>query len=132
MMGSVLAGTDESPGERVVVSGRQYVAYRGMGSLGAMALGSADRYGQRGAESRKLVPEGIEGLVPYVGPVASVLHQFGGGLRASLGYNGSRTIEALQSNARFTRVTEAGKRESHPHDVHFVKDAPNYRVEEER
>ena len=129
MMGSIFAGTDESPGERVLIGGRQYVTYRGMGSLGAMSRrhGSADRYSQKGIEARKLVPEGIEGLVPYSGPVGSVLHQFTGGLRASLGYNGTRTIAELQSRARFVRVTEAGKREAHPHDVEFIKDAPNYR-----
>jgi IMP dehydrogenase len=132
MMGSALAGTDESPGERVLVSGRQYVTYRGMGSMGAMnqAHGSADRYGQKGAASRKLVPEGIEGLVPYIGPAGVVLHQFVGGLRASMGYCGCRTVAELQERARLVRVTEAGKRESHPHDIHFVKDAPNYRSQE--
>jgi IMP dehydrogenase len=106
------------------------VTYRGMGSLGAMAQrhGSADRYGQKDVASRKLVPEGIEGLVPYSGPVSAVLHQFTGGLRASLGYNGTRTIALLQEKARFIRVTEAGKREAHPHDVEYIKDAPNYRA----
>jgi IMP dehydrogenase len=130
MMGSIFAGTDESPGERVLIGGRQYVTYRGMGSLGAMAQrhGSADRYGQKDVASRKLVPEGIEGLVPYSGPVSAVLHQFTGGLRASLGYNGTRTIALLQEKARFIRVTEAGKREAHPHDVEYIKDAPNYRA----
>lgn len=132
MMGSVFAGTDESPGERVLIQGRQYVAYRGMGSLGAMTqqFGSADRYGQKDVTSRKLVPEGIEGLVPYSGPIAAVLHQYTGGLRSSLGYNGCRTIEEMQRRAHFVRVTPAGKREAHPHDVEFVKDAPNYRQEE--
>jgi len=133
MMGGVFAGTDESPGERVLIGGRQYITYRGMGSLGAMnqRYGSADRYGQKDVTSRKFVPEGIEGLVPYSGPVSGVLHQYSGGLRASLGYNGSRTVADLQHKARFIRVTEAGKRESHPHDVEFVKDAPNYRTEKE-
>ena len=131
MMGSVLAGTDESPGERVLLSGRQYVTYRGMGSLTAMSMGSADRYGQKGAGSKKFVPEGIEGLVPYVGSAATVLYQFNGGLRSSMGYCGSKTVDELQSKAQFVRVSEAGKRESHPHDVQFVKDAPNYKVEEE-
>jgi IMP dehydrogenase len=130
MMGSVLAGTDESPGERVLVAGRQYVTYRGMGSLASMALGSADRYGQKGAASGKFVPEGIEGLVPYVGPLSTVLQLFVGGLKSSMGYNGCPTIADLQARARFVRVTPAGKRESHPHDIHFVKDAPNYRIEE--
>ncbi|CAN5465497.1 IMP dehydrogenase [soil metagenome] len=133
MMGSVFAGTDESPGERVLISGRQYISYRGMGSIGAMAQrhGSADRYGQKSVASQKLVPEGIEGLVPYSGPVAGVLHQFSGGLRGSLGYNGARNLEILRNTARFVRVTESGKRESHPHDIEFVKDAPNYRMERE-
>jgi len=131
MMGSILAGTDESPGERVLIGGRQYVTYRGMGSLGAMAqrFGSADRYGQRDVSSRKLVPEGVEGMVPYVGAAATVLHQFAGGLRASLGYNGTPTIAELQERGRFVRVTESGKREAHPHDIQYVKDAPNYSVE---
>ena len=130
MMGGLLAGTDESPGERVLVGGRQYMTYRGMGSLGAMAQGSADRYGQKGAPTSKFVPEGVEGLVPYAGPVAALLQQFVGGLRASLGYNGSRTIDELQQKARFVRVTEAGKKESHPHDLMFMKDAPNYSAQE--
>jgi IMP dehydrogenase len=131
MIGSLFAGTDESPGERVLIGGRQYITYRGMGSLTAMSAryGSADRYAQKGVEARKLVPEGIEGLVPYAGSVAGVLHQFTGGIRSSLGYNGSRTIETMQRKARFVRVTEAGKREAHPHDVEYIKDAPNYRVE---
>ncbi|MCC5875033.1 MAG: IMP dehydrogenase [Candidatus Sumerlaeia bacterium] len=131
MMGGVFAGTDESPGERVLIAGRQYITYRGMGSLGAMTqrYGSADRYGQKDVSARKLVPEGIEGLVPYAGTVSGVLSQYAGGLRASLGYNGSPTIADLQGRARFVRVTEAGKREAHPHDIEHVKDAPNYRVE---
>ncbi len=131
MMGGVFAGTDESPGERVLIAGRQYIAYRGMGSLGAMdqRYGSADRYGQREMSSRKYVPEGIEGLVPYSGPVSNVLHQFCGGLRASLGYTGCRSLDELRQKAEFVRVSEAGKRESHPHDVEHVKDAPNYRQE---
>ncbi|MCB2155677.1 IMP dehydrogenase [bacterium] len=133
MMGSVLAGTDESPGERVLISGRQYISYRGMGSLGAMSQrhGSADRYGQRGAAAPKLVPEGIEGLVPYAGRAEAVLHQFTGGLRASMGYNGCRTIPELQERARFVRVTASGKRESHPHDIHHMKDAANYHGRDE-
>lgn len=131
MMGGVFAGTDESPGERVLIAGRQYVTYRGMGSLGSMTqrFGSADRYGQKDVVARKLVPEGIEGLVPYAGSVGGVLSQFTGGLRSSLGYNGSPSISALQERAHLIRVTEAGKREAHPHDIEHVKDAPNYRVE---
>lgn len=133
MMGSLFAGTDESPGERVLIGGRQYMTYRGMGSLTSMGArhGSADRYGQKDVAERKLVPEGIEGLVPYTGPVATTLHQYIGGLRSSFGYNGSRSVSELQSKARPVRVTEAGKREAHPHDVEFIKDAPNYRVEKD-
>lgn len=133
MMGSIFAGTDESPGERVLIAGRQYIAYRGMGSLGAMTqrYGSADRYGQKDVAARKLVPEGIEGLVPYSGSVKGVLDQFTGGLRASLGYNGCRSIAELQQRARIVRITEGGKREAHPHDVEHIKDAPNYRAEKE-
>ena len=131
MMGGVLAGTDESPGERVLYQGRQYVAYRGMGSLEAMGqrFGSADRYGQEHAASTdKMVPEGIEGMVPYAGTLADVLGQFIGGLRSSMGYNGCRTISDLQQRGRLIRVTDAGRRESHPHDVTVTKDAPNYRI----
>ena len=131
MMGSVFAGTEESPGERVLIAGRQYIAYRGMGSLGAMdqRYGSADRYGQKGVAGQKLVPEGIEGLVPYSGSVTGVLHQFVGGLRASLGYCGCRTVAELNKKGKPVRVTEGGKRESHPHDINHIKDAPNYRAE---
>lgn len=134
MMGSVLAGTEESPGERILYHGRQYVVYRGMGSLDAMAQrhGSADRYGQSGMQQEKLVPEGIEGIVPYAGPVSAVLNQYIGGLRNSLGYNGCRTVAELQERGKFRRITMAGRRESHPHDVHMIKDAPNYKQEEEQ
>jgi len=133
MMGGMLAGTDESPGERVLIRGRQYIAYRGMGSLGAMQQrnGSADRYGQKGVESQKLVPEGIEGLVPYRGPANGVLFQFAGGLRASMGYQGCPTIADLHRRSRVVRVTSAGKREAHPHDIQHIKDSPNYRTEED-
>ncbi len=133
MMGGALAGTDESPGERVLISGRQYMAYRGMGSLGAMQQrhGSADRYSQKGVAGDKLVPEGIEGLVPYSGPATGVLHQFAGGLRASMGYQGCRTVADVQRRGRVIRVTAAGKREAHPHDVQFMRDTPNYRTVEE-
>ena len=133
MMGGALAGTDESPGERVLISGRQYIAYRGMGSLGAMQQrhGCADRYGQKGVEGEKLVPEGIEGLVPYSGPASAVLHQFIGGLRSSMGYQGCRTIADLQKRAADAAVTASGKREAHPHDVQYIRDTPNYRAEEE-
>ena len=130
MMGGVLAGTDESPGERVLYQGRQYVVYRGMGSIEAMVQrhGSADRYAQAGTSQEKLVPEGIEGMVPYAGPLDAVLHQFIGGLRASMGYNGCRSMDELRERGRFVRVTAAGSRESHPHDVIMAKDAPNYKA----
>ncbi|MEN6627147.1 MAG: IMP dehydrogenase [Candidatus Sumerlaeia bacterium] len=130
MMGGALAGTDESPGERILYQGRQYIMYRGMGSLDAMAqrFGSADRYGQDPTVPDKMVPEGIEGMVPYAGAVADVLTQFIGGLRSSMGYNGCRTIPELQERGKFMRVTDAGRRESHPHDVTVTKDAPNYRA----
>ena len=132
MMGGVLAGTEESPGERVLIQGRQYVIYRGMGSVDAMAQrhGSADRYGQAGSSQDKLVPEGIEGMVPFAGACRDVLHQFIGGLRSSMGYNGARTIAAMQERGRLVAVTASGQRESHPHDILMVKDAPNYKVNE--
>ena len=132
MMGGVLAGTDESPGERILFQGRQYVVYRGMGSVDAMVqrYGSADRYAQSGSSQDKLIPEGIEGMVPYVGPVGMVLQQFIGGLRSSMGYNGCRAISEMRERGRFMNVTAAGQRESHPHDVVITKDAPNYKVSE--
>ena len=130
MLGSMFAGTDEAPGERVLFQGRSYKAYRGMGSVGAMSQGSADRYFQGQVnESQKLVPEGIEGRVPYKGPVAAVLHQLTGGLRAGMGYTGSKTIEDMKKNAQFVRMTGAGYRESHVHDVSITQEAPNYRQE---
>ncbi len=127
MIGSLLAGTDESPGEVYLHQGRSYKAYRGMGSVGAMARGSADRYFQ--AEVRdalKLVPEGIEGQVPYKGPVSGVLHQLVGGLKAAMGYVGARDLEQLRTRATFVRITNAGWRESHAHDVTIVRESPNY------
>lgn len=127
MVGSLLAGTDESPGEVYLHQGRSYKSYRGMGSVGAMARGSADRYFQ--AEVRdtlKLVPEGIEGQVPYKGPLSSVLHQLAGGLRAAMGYVGARTITELQDKAKFVRISGAGLRESHAHDVTITRESPNY------
>ena len=128
MIGSLLAGTDEAPGEVFLYQGRSYKSYRGMGSVAAMARGSADRYFQQEvAESLKLVPEGIEGQVPYKGPLGAVLHQLVGGLQAAMGYTGSRTIPDLQRNARFLRITGAGLRESHVHDVTITREAPNYR-----
>ncbi|WP_243028972.1 IMP dehydrogenase [Thermus albus] len=131
MLGSMLAGTDEAPGEEVLKDGRRYKLYRGMGSLGAMKQGSADRYFQesgRGGETeaKKLVPEGIEGMVPYKGPVADVLYQIVGGLRSAMGYVGAPDIETFRQKARFVRMTMAGLIESHPHDVVVIKEAPNY------
>ncbi len=131
MIGSLLAGTDEAPGEVFLYQGRSYKSYRGMGSLGAMARGSADRYFQQEiTDQLKLVPEGIEGRVGYKGPVAAVVHQLVGGLRAGMGYTGSATLPDLQRNARFRRVTGAGLRESHVHDVAITREAPNYRQEQ--
>ena len=130
MIGSLFAGTDESPGEVYLYQGRSYKTYRGMGSLGAMARGSADRYFQEEVrESLKLVPEGIEGQVPYRGPVAQIIHQLVGGLRAAMGYTGNATIAAMQRGCTFLRVTQAGVREGHVHDVAITREAPNYRRE---
>lgn len=128
MIGSALAGTDEAPGEVILYQGRSYKTYRGMGSVGAMMRGSADRYFQGNVtESQKLVPEGIEGRVPYKGPVGAVLHQMVGGLRSSMGYTGNRTIEEMRANTRFTRMTASGQKESHVHNVTITQEAPNYR-----
>ena len=128
MMGSMFAGTDESPGEVFLYQGRSYKSYRGMGSVGAMGAGSADRYFQKDIEdTQKLVPEGIEGQTPYKGPIAPVLHQMIGGLRAAMGYVGAPTIADFQDRARFVRITGAGLRESHVHDVMITREAPNYR-----
>ena len=128
MIGSLLAGTDEAPGEVILYQGRSYKSYRGMGSIGAMARGSADRYFQQEvASSLKLVPEGIEGRVPYKGAVGNIIHQLVGGLRAAMGYTGSATIGDLQINREFLRITGSGLRESHVHDVDIVQEAPNYR-----
>ncbi|WP_135468077.1 IMP dehydrogenase [Crenalkalicoccus roseus] len=130
MMGSVFAGTDEAPGEVFLYQGRSYKSYRGMGSLGAMARGSADRYFQQEVQdSLKLVPEGVEGRVGYKGPVGTVIHQMVGGLRAAMGYTGNATIAEMQRNCRFRRITNAGLRESHVHDVAITREAPNYRQE---
>lgn len=127
MMGSMFAGTDESPGEVFLYQGRSYKSYRGMGSVGAMGAGSADRYFQKEVETQKLVPEGIEGQTPYKGPISPVIHQMVGGLRAAMGYVGAATIPELQERARFVRITGAGLRESHVHDVMITREAPNYR-----
>jgi IMP dehydrogenase len=130
MIGSLFAGTDESPGEIILFQGRSFKSYRGMGSISAMKQGSRDRYGQAGeTQMAKLVPEGIEGRVPYKGPLSSLVHQLVGGLRAGMGYCGCRTITDLQEHARFIRVTSAGLRESHVHDVIITKEAPNYQIE---
>jgi IMP dehydrogenase len=128
MVGSLLAGTDESPGEVFLYNGRSYKSYRGMGSLGAMARGSADRYFQAEvADKLKLVPEGIEGRVPYKGPAGTVIHQLVGGLKAAMGYTGNGTIPEMQTNCRFLKITNAGLAESHVHDVQITREAPNYR-----
>jgi len=128
MIGSLLAGTDEAPGEVLLYQGRSYKSYRGMGSIGAMARGSADRYFQQEvASSLKLVPEGIEGRVPYKGPVGNILHQLVGGLRAAMGYTGNGTIATMQKGCTFVRISGSGLRESHVHDVEIMREAPNYR-----
>ena len=128
MVGSMIAGTDESPGEVILYQGRSFKSYRGMGSLGAMANGSADRYFQKDAASDKLVPEGIEGQVPYKGSASAVVHQMVGGLRAAMGYTGSATIKDMHERANFVRITGAGLKESHVHDVQITRESPNYRI----
>ena len=130
MLGSILAGMDESPGELILYEGRQYKSYRGMGSLGAMQDGSGDRYFQEGAEAKKLVPEGIEGMVPYRGSVRNTIHQLMGGLRASMGYCGSENISVFHKKSEFIQTTDAGAKESHPHEVKITKEAPNYQISE--
>jgi IMP dehydrogenase len=129
MVGSLLAGTDEAPGEVEIYQGRSYKSYRGMGSLGAMGEGSSDRYFQEGASADKLVPEGVEGRVPYKGPAVNVIHQLMGGLRSGMGYTGCASVDVLRRDAKFVRITNAGIRESHVHDVMVVKEAPNYQRE---
>ena len=127
MVGSLLAGAEETPGEVFLYQGRSYKSYRGMGSVSAMARGSADRYFQKEVnDSMKLVPEGIEGRIAYKGPVGPILHQLLGGIRATMGYTGSKTIKDLHKNAEFVKITNAGLRESHVHDVHIAREAPNY------
>ncbi len=127
MVGSLLAGTEEAPGEVFLYQGRSYKGYRGMGSLGAMARGSADRYFQAEVKDQlKLVPEGVEGQVPYKGPVSNVVHQIIGGLRAAMGYTGCRDIRTFHEKAQFVRITGAGLREGHVHDVVVTREAPNY------
>jgi IMP dehydrogenase len=128
MLGSLLAGMEESPGELILYEGRQYKSYRGMGSLGAMEKGSGDRYFQEGTEPEKLVPEGIEGMVPYRGSVQNAVHQLLGGLRASMGYCGQGNIEDFRKNSKFIQITAAGVKENHPHEVKIIKEAPNYQA----
>ncbi len=130
MIGSLFAGTDEAPGEVFLYQGRSYKAYRGMGSVGAMARGSADRYFQEEvSDALKLVPEGVEGQVPYKGPVSSVVHQLIGGLRSAMGYTGNATIADMQRNCKFLKITSAGLRESHVHDITVTRESPNYRID---
>ena len=126
MLGSVLAGMDESPGETILYEGRQYKTFRGMGSIGAMEEGSGDRYFQEDTDNKKLVPEGIEGMVPFRGPVKNTIHQLTGGIRSAMGYCGSRNIGEFAQKSEFIEITSAGVRESHPHEVRIVKEAPNY------
>ena len=127
MIGSLLAGTDEAPGEVLLYQGRSYKSYRGMGSVGAMASGSADRYFQQEVrDSLKLVPEGIEGQVPFKGPARDVIHQLVGGIKAAMGYTGCATVDELRTKAKFVQITNAGLKESHVHDVSITREAPNY------
>ncbi len=128
MVGSMIAGTDESPGEVILYQGRSFKSYRGMGSLGAMARGSADRYFQKDAASDKLVPEGIEGQVPYKGSASAVVHQLVGGLRAAMGYTGNATVAEMRKGCNFVKITGAGLKESHVHDVQITRESPNYRI----
>ena len=130
MLGSLLAGMDESPGETILYEGRQYKSYRGMGSMEAMQKGSGDRYFQEGADSTKLVPEGIEGMVPYRGPVRNTIHQLIGGIRSSMGYCGCKTISQFGQSTKFIQITAAGIKENHPHEVRIIKEAPNYQISE--
>ncbi len=130
MLGSLLAGTEESPGETILFKGRSYKMYRGMGSLGAMARGSADRYFQENiTDKMKLVPEGVEGRVPYKGPVSDVIHQLAGGLRSAMGYTGNKTIKEMHTNCQFVKITNSGLKESHPHSITITSESPNYSTE---
>jgi IMP dehydrogenase len=129
MIGGLFAGTEEAPGETIFYSGRTFKSYRGMGSMGAMKEGSKDRYFQEGKDSSKLVPEGIEGQVPYKGSVVSIIFQMGGGLRAAMHYCGCASIAEMHEKAEFVEITSSGMRESHVHDVQITKEAPNYRAE---
>jgi len=127
MLGSILAGTEEAPGETIIYEGRKYKSYRGMGSIGAMVRGSSDRYFQAGEEKEKLVPEGVEGMIPFKGSVSDIVFQMCGGIRSGMGYCGSGTIDELYKKAEFVKITSAGKTESHPHDIKITKESPNYR-----
>jgi IMP dehydrogenase len=129
MIGSLFAGTEESPGETILFQGRTFKSYRGMGSTGAMEAGSADRYAQETAERGKSVPEGVEGRVPYKGPLGALVEQLVGGLKSGMGYCGAASLEELREKAKFVRITAAGLRESHVHDVIITREAPNYRLE---
>jgi IMP dehydrogenase len=129
MIGGMLAGVDESPGETILFEGRKFKVYRGMGSIGAMKQGSKDRYFQDMEDDiKKLVPEGVEGRVPYKGPLSDSIYQFIGGLRASMGYCGARNIKEMKTKTKFVKISSAGLRESHPHDVIITKESPNYHV----
>jgi len=130
MMGSMFAGTDEAPGKVITIKGRRYKQYRGMGSLGVMSSGqSSDRYFQKkGIGATKFVPEGVEGVTPYVGAVSDVIYQLVGGLKSAMGYSGAPTIAEMHTNARFVRITNAGMTESHPHNILITDEAPNYRL----
>jgi IMP dehydrogenase len=129
MIGGLFAGTEESPGETILYQGRTFKSYRGMGSIGAMEAGSADRYAQESAERGKSVPEGIEGQVPYKGPLSALVEQLVGGLRSGMGYCGTANLKELRENSQFIRISQAGLRESHVHDVIITREAPNYRLE---
>jgi IMP dehydrogenase len=130
MLGGLFAGTEESPGDVILYQGRSYKSYRGMGSVGAMARGSADRYFQQEInDAMKLVPEGVEGRVPFKGAVSGVVHQLVGGLKAAMGYTGNGTIAEMRKNCQFVKITSAGLRESHAHDITITREAPNYRME---
>jgi len=128
MLGSIFAGTEEAPGEAILYEGRKYKSYRGMGSIGAMVRGSSDRYFQSGESADKLVPEGVEGMIPFKGSVEDIAYQLCGGLRSGMGYCGAKTIEALQKKAKFIKITNAGRTESHPHDIRITKESPNYQT----
>ena len=129
MMGGMFAGCDEAPGEKVLFEGRSFKVYRGMGSLSAMKQGSSDRYFQDMEDDiKKLVPEGVEGRVPYKGPLSETIYQFVGGLRAAMGYCGAKNIKELQTKTKFVKISSAGLRESHPHDIMLTEEAPNYQI----